>query len=445
MRSPKSILLLGAVFLTGLILLFKAQEERGLRFESENQLHDEALSSRLEELRKLEALLKPLPEGDIRQTESNGKVAETRPKPSDELEEKDSTPGEGEQDITENVPVDEISELDQAESRVLQKVVILTYMRSGSTFTGNLFESHEDAFYVYEPLWRLQKKHFAHDEVMYFRKPNIKANGDVMDSRSEAAHTLQAVLSCDFLNVDIDTLKQGHMVSSKDTAKFRFCVMSHPGIEGVRQCLRELYVPCKQRRVTVAKTIRFSMTQAGKLLEADPAVKIIHLVRDPRGMFRSQRSVADIKWGELPKESKLRCNRIMKDIHESVQLSERFPKRILTVRYEDIAERPQESAEQMYSFVGLRMTDRLRSYIHNITYAGRPDDCTICATRSNSTRTAYKWREGLDFASVRTIDQSCAQVYDVMGFRPYEKEEDVLKYLPKLDTFSDVFYKLKYR
>ncbi|KAK0043309.1 carbohydrate sulfotransferase 5, partial [Biomphalaria pfeifferi] len=32
------------------------------------------------------------------------------------------------------------------------KVIVLSYMRSGSTFCGDLVQAHPDVFYVYEPL-----------------------------------------------------------------------------------------------------------------------------------------------------------------------------------------------------------------------------------------------------------------------------------------------------
>ena len=37
------------------------------------------------------------------------------------------------------------------------KLIILTYMRSGSSFTGDLFNNHPSVFYVFEPLWSTQK------------------------------------------------------------------------------------------------------------------------------------------------------------------------------------------------------------------------------------------------------------------------------------------------
>ena len=210
----------------------------------------------------------------------------------------------------------------------------------------------------------------------------------------------------------------------------------------LRTCLKLLYEPCVKSQVTTVKVIRFTMEQAAQLLESDPEVKVVHLIRDPRGMFYSQRRVGDLPWASLGTESKLRCDRIHKDLMKSIELSAKFPKRILTVRYEDIAENPIASAEDMYKFVGLQMTDAGRSYIYNITN-GLADTCPICTVRKNSTSTAYKWRSKVSYDSIQTIDKNCANVYDMMGFRPYVNKDDVMKYLPKKDTFSDRLYKLE--
>ena len=47
----------------------------------------------------------------------------------------------------------------------------------------------------------------------------------------------------------------------------------------------------------------------------------------------------------------------------------------------------------------------------------------------------------MKFESVRTIDNNCMNVYNVMGFRPYFSQEEVASELPKLDRFSDTLYR----
>ena len=40
-------------------------------------------------------------------------------------------------------------------SKEVQKIVLLGYMRGGTTFVGSLLGHREDTFYLYEPLWNI--------------------------------------------------------------------------------------------------------------------------------------------------------------------------------------------------------------------------------------------------------------------------------------------------
>jgi len=345
---------------------------------------------------------------------------------------------------------------------VTTKLIILTYMRSGSSFTGDIFQHNAKTFYVYEPLYTLQKmiensrifRYLDGSEIPSPVSPETAYNSSAGDfflssigsKATEAEKQLEvdilsSMLDCRFDRVDIDTLMQGHMLSSTDTGSFKYCLNKNETLKKLQYCtMRDLITPCRTKQATVLKVIRHSMQQAADIMSSDPSVKIIHLIRDPRGMFYSQWSVTDLKWDDLENQARLRCGRILNDISLSVELNRRFPKRILTVRYEDIAENPIQSAEQMYKFAGLQMTDSTRQHIHQITN-GEKDGCFICTIRRNATLTAYKWRLKMKFSSVQTIDRQCRGVYDVMGFRPYLTEEDVWSELPKRPGFSDRLYR----
>ena len=86
------------------------------------------------------------------------------------------------------------------------------------------------------------------------------------------------------------------------------------------------------------------------------------------------------------------------------------------------------------------MTDSTREYLHNVTEEVY-DIAHGKANDRNSSVTAYKWRAEMDFGRVRTIDNSCMDVYSTMGFRPYLDEEEVANKLPTFDEFSDSLYR----
>lgn len=47
-------------------------------------------------------------------------------------------------------------------------VVILTYMRSGSTFTGDIIQRNPDVFYVFEPLHSVERFLRGKVNLMFF-------------------------------------------------------------------------------------------------------------------------------------------------------------------------------------------------------------------------------------------------------------------------------------
>ena len=44
-------------------------------------------------------------------------------------------------------------------------------------------------------------------------------------------------------------------------------------------------------KATVAKVIRLHMSRALEVMTRDPKVKVIHLIRDPRGVLESRRKI----------------------------------------------------------------------------------------------------------------------------------------------------------
>ena len=91
-------------------------------------------------------------------------------------------------------------------------------------------------------------------------------------------------------------------------------------------------------------------------------VKILHLLRDPRGRFNSFLKIENSgQTGPLPeKEDKNLhwlsqkaenvCQRIMKDVFIRKELEKQFPNMFMEIHYEDIAANPIEMANRIYQF-----------------------------------------------------------------------------------------------
>ncbi|XP_071103182.1 carbohydrate sulfotransferase 1-like [Haliotis cracherodii] len=299
-------------------------------------------------------------------------------------------------------------------------VVILTYMRSGSTFTGDIVQRNPDVFYVFEPLHSVERFLRGKVNLMFFNhsQPSRRI------SRSQK--TLENFLTCNMRDVDVFTLGQAHMSNSIDTRAYHSCKTHNAGILGTLDCLPVLEQPCVRSRVSCVKTIRFNMTDMTYLMDKYRNIKIVHLIRDPRATLRSQKSVGEFSWDSLDIHAEKLCQRAKRDFDVSSKMKSLYPGRILTLRYEDLAERPFVMTEQIYRFIGLDLTPSIRDYVQNITNASDKACVNIrLCTRKKSTKIISKWRTSLSYNQVSAIDNICEPLYKVMGYLPVNNEQNL--------------------
>ncbi|PVD35673.1 hypothetical protein C0Q70_02636 [Pomacea canaliculata] len=124
-------------------------------------------------------------------------------------------------------------------------------MRSGSTFVGELFNIHKEVFYLYEPLWSIQKHYFSGEPVFFFDKdsrvPNTK---DFFGEDSMSVDITGAFLNCSFRSIDPRTLTQWTLQKSLTTGSYLRCKANSPGMFGILRCLPILRRTCVNARVT---------------------------------------------------------------------------------------------------------------------------------------------------------------------------------------------------
>ncbi|XP_046576734.1 carbohydrate sulfotransferase 4-like [Haliotis rubra] len=298
-------------------------------------------------------------------------------------------------------------------------VVVLTYMRSGSSFTGDIIQMNPEVFYVFEPL------------LHHARRTN-QSSLDALKYSKTCESTLENFLVCNMTESDTYTQQRSQMRLSLDTMNYYFCTLEQgPNSEG---CFHLLEKACLRSRVSCVKTIRYSMKNMTHLMEKHGNMKIIHLIRDPRATLLSQHKLQEFKIDSLGKFAALLCNRAKMDFDDSLFMKKQFPGRIATIRYEDLAEMPLNIAEQMYNFIGLDFTDENRDHIQHVTT--RNGGCGAYCRRRNSTVTMSLWRTRLTYMQVSLIDKICQPLYRVMGYLPVQNQEHLLDM--SLPMYADV-------
>ncbi|XP_060566324.1 uncharacterized protein LOC132725246 [Ruditapes philippinarum] len=166
-------------------------------------------------------------------------------------------------------------------------ILIIAYMRTGSTLTGAIFQSFPGTFYVFEPI-RLIVGFFNSMARNKMQRGTLKfANGTqrnvlLEDKQSIILDEINSWLNCKLTSLNIHTLSNPHHAQhTKIMGAFTNCTKEEKKKQtpNLRRCFDEATSMCKKAPLRIIKFIRLKMKDAAKLLLLYPNLKIIHLVR----------------------------------------------------------------------------------------------------------------------------------------------------------------------
>jgi len=182
-------------------------------------------------------------------------------------------------------------------------------------------------------------------------------------------------------------------------------------------CIRIIEEQCKNSQHILVKTIRMSLELADLALLYFPELKIIHLIRDPRGITNSRLHGGFSLTRKVESHSENVCSRFEEDLNFVQEIRSKSLSSITIVLYEALAEKPLSGAKFLYNFVGLPISNSTLVWVYNSTHA--EDNGGFFGTaRKDSAANAYKWRNELAFTTIQTIDKYCTTVYTMVGYLP---------------------------
>ena len=322
-------------------------------------------------------------------------------------------------------------------SKRRQNVLIISDLRSGSAFLGELFNQHPRIFYLYEPLEALE----------FYRKNRPERIYDGM-----SRHLLRGIFHCnylelsyftDFLSFQYSSLT--HRMASRSLASPPLC----PDTSGkqhfnIRMCtpLRPQTVSalCRLHKHTVIKTVHvrdihklsYLMDDRGS---SDYTMKIVHLVRDPRAIVNSRVTRdTNVKWTleGLRTSARTLCSDSLRNIKYAVSAPPWLHGHYTLLRYEDLVSSPQKIAEQLYSFLGIAIAPEVRTWIDGVLKtedplsSGLPSALkAITFSGKNLTESVNRWRRTMPYSIVRIVETECYEVMNLLGYKVVEDEEEL--------------------
>lgn len=222
-------------------------------------------------------------------------------------------------------------------------ILIATSWRSGSSFLGDLLNHYPGTFYAFEPIHFLSNKK---------RKENWSQSNPL-----HALKLLRDIYRCDFSNnVTGGYLKhaakqENQFLLKHNSRVWKSCQTLLPS--NVACFMPELMNKvCPVFPVRLIKTVRLRIPHLDDLLQdPDLSLKVIVLVRDPRGVMRSRNSMS---WCDQPTCNDVSsvCRDLNEDVNQAYKLAKLFPGRVLLLRYEDLSTYPYFVMDKVITFLG---------------------------------------------------------------------------------------------
>ncbi|CAH1792609.1 unnamed protein product [Owenia fusiformis] len=295
-------------------------------------------------------------------------------------------------------------------------VLIFSYERSGSTFLGAAMDQHPSIFYIYEPL------NPQHEEEMQFPRRNtisdkwLELEADVyrqvqlckLDQLPEKIDIMRSELLYKFSKVHPDVYMEGftECMTRKSSR------LNPLGINKTDFCIQGVLGLCKSRSVVLVKEVRGTMEGFSRFVQrqdCSDSVKVIHLLRDPRGEINSRFKTKWTHFIKYPLVDKYEfisslCGRMLKDIRIRRELEKKYPDMFMQLKYEDVTKNPVQTFEALMEFIGLPFF---------------PYHKKMLELKSKNSSVDI-WKNTLNRTLLREIDERCSDVYGELGYQKSE-------------------------
>lgn len=324
-------------------------------------------------------------------------------------------------------------------------VLILSTWRSGSTFAGQLFNQNPKVFYLMEPAKHVWNR-------MLTDSPEL-LQGPLRD-------LLRSIFLCDMVALSsyiespskVDDLFMWPM--SRALCSPPACeIFNRSDIVDINKCQAhcghnpfwKVSEACATYSHIVVKTVRFFQMEALYPLLTDPSLNlhVIHLVRDPRAIYASRQIVSlfpdDLLISKAMNFTPSTSVVMRKICHSQAKMfltalnhmPPALRRRYLLTRYEDLVRDPLGHLAEWNHFTGLTSSQRLESWVYNITHwptgkdsQFKPSEVEPLGIQRNARMVSQAWRLHLSFQEVQDMQTICKEAMEVFGYKPVASEEE---------------------
>ncbi|CAH0388253.1 unnamed protein product [Bemisia tabaci] len=308
-----------------------------------------------------------------------------------------------------------IKELLLEEGGAQHMTIIISYWRSGSTFLGDILNSHPATVYFYEP--------FKSYRAQQIRSP---------PHSEEAYQLLTQLLNSNYSDTEayLEFEKnRNSFVKQKNIPLHRVC--KHKGAKCFEPHFLSQFMKLYPFMVMKITRLRLSLIEPF-LISLRYNLRVILLVRDPRGIMTSRSHHAWCNKDPDCAQPLHTCSDMIADYATAIRFSEMFPKRFMVLRYEELAFEPLKKTRELFRFMGLKLHRSVLKFLltHTKFKAGG-----AFGTFRNSTATALAWRTTSP-ERILNIQSQCEIAIRLWGYRFIRNFMDLQNFSPLKPNFT---------
>ncbi|XP_072170026.1 carbohydrate sulfotransferase 1-like [Diadema setosum] len=316
-------------------------------------------------------------------------------------------------------------------------VILMSQRGFGSSTVGEIFNKNPKIFYLFEPLWMMS------DEAKTVDGVNLLSAATERD-------ILREISRCKFRE-DFTTMLTAYNEMLRTR---RVCEIDSEGTQCMISNATLLGETCERNGGRVAiKVVRTDMDKLKSLVVDDQInVKILHVVRDPRGVASSliQHVITRLSdddllalSDQLPRKGRLKalvllnqtmrgrdsvqayCLWMRQNLFNSARLPEWLEDHYKLLKFEEFARSPILVTKDIYNFVGLPVPLEIEQWLELYRNNTRPGK--LNGLQSNPKDRAQEWIFDLSESEVEQIEEECMDVINALGYQPYRKLKERMK------------------
>ena len=318
-----------------------------------------------------------------------------------------------------------------------QNLIVVSHGRSGSSFTGNIFNYHPSVFYLFEPYQTVER---LHGGVAPFNR----------DYQEKSFEWMQGVFKCKFVSPkhakDIEHYyrrvtrnyprdeQASISLSSPPFCRYnvsdpRWNIQDCPGAFD-QKTLEEI---CEKKySMTVVKALmgrmpNNSVEQLINVCDSSDEIdcKLLFVVRDPRGIVASSR-VANF-YRETDKNGLTgtkkfayeNCRQTEFNLNITKQLRAKWRNRVKILRFEDLSANPSKILPGLLQFAGLPMDEVVSNWLYLASHKPETESEQKAAKwRQDSAERANRWRIKASPDEISIVEHYCERLMKVLGYKP---------------------------